>query len=282
MVKVVDAASLERRLDPSLAIIDARPTIKYLQGHVPGAVNLPVWKMFDKKTLELRQVDELAKTFGAAGVNEESPVVIYDDFDGQNAAMLAWTLEFLGHGDVSVLGSFMEKWVKEGRPVLYRPVEPEPRTFKANTDRQVRATAEEILLENDLKLVDFRSAEEYDGKATTETRAGHITGAASLPWTLLGEDGELLRSRAELERVVLDAGLQSSDRIVAYCSYGPRSALGYLALKEVGFQRVSVFDGSFHLWAQNPRLSVETGASSTGSVVLKGPCIDVEGQLPTS
>ncbi len=283
MVRIVDAASLERRLDASLVIVDVRPTIKYLQGHVPGAVNLPGWNVFDKETLELRQVDELAKTFGEAGIGEEDPVVVYDDFDGQNAAMLAWTLDFLGHEDVSVLGSFMEKWVKEERPVLYRPIKPEPRTFKVRTNRQVRATAEEILLESGLKLVDFRAVEEYDGKATTEKRAGHIPGAVSLPWTnLLGENGELLRSGAELERVVLDAGLQPSDRLVAYCSYGPRSALGYVALKELGFSRVSVFDGSFHLWAQNPRLSVETGASSTGSVVFKGPCIDVESQLSTS
>ncbi len=282
MVRIVDAASLERRPGSSLAITDARPTIKYLQGHVPGAVNLPGWKVFEEKTLRLSQVDQLAKTFGEAGISEENPVVIYDDFDGQNAAMLAWTLEFLGHRDVSVLGGFMEKWVKEGRQILYRPVKPVPRTFKASTNRQVRATAEEILLENSLKLVDLRSAEEYDGKATTETRAGHIPGAVSLPWTnLLGQDGELFRSRAELERAVLDVGLQPSDRVVAYCSYGPRGALGYIALKELGFKNVRVFDGSFHLWAQNQQLPVETGASSAGTVTLKGACVDVQSQLPT-
>lgn len=282
MVKIVDAASLEQEAGPHLAVIDARPTVKYLQGHIPGAVNLPAGRLFDGKTLELYAPDELAKIFGEAGVSNENPVVVYDGFDGQNAAMLAWTLLFLGHVEVAVLGSFIEKWVREGRQVLYRPVKPEPRTFKANLNNQVRATAEQILLENNLKLVDFRSAEEYDGKVTTETRAGHILGAVNLPWTnLLGEDGALLRSGAELKRVVTDVRLQPSDRVVAYCSYGPRSALGYIALKQLGFQQVKVFDGSFHQWAQNPRLSVETNASGTGTVTMKAPCIEVENPLST-
>jgi 3-mercaptopyruvate sulfurtransferase SseA len=39
----------------------------------------------------------------------------------------------------------------------------------------------------------------------------------------------------------------SGDQIVAYCRSGPPAAVGYLALKEAGFD-VKLFDGSYAEW----------------------------------
>ena len=55
--------------------------------------------------------------------------------------------------------------------------------------------------------------------------------------------------RAEIERMLADAGLAPGDRIVAYCRSGPRAALGYLALREAGYD-VQLFDGSWAEWSR--------------------------------
>ncbi len=231
--------------NPELTIIDSRQPVKYLQGHIPGAVNLASSTVLDGKTLELLPPDRLAAVFGNAGVGEDRTVLIYDAYDGQNAAMLAWTLEFLGHPRVMLLSSFMERWVKEGGPVLYKPVKPQPRTLRANLNPAARATMAEVSVEHGSKLVDLRSREEFDGIRQEETSRKRLPGAVSLPWTsLLGAEGQLFRPVQEMEWVAFEAGLGRDDNIVTYCSFGPRAAIGYIALRQLGFDKVKVLDGS--------------------------------------
>ncbi len=231
--------------DPELTIIDSRQPVKYLQGHIPGAVNLPSSKVFDGKTLELLPPDQLATVFGNAGVSEDRTVLIYDAYDGQNAAMLAWTLEFLGHSKVALLSSFVERWAEEGKPVYYKPVRPQPRNLRVNPNPAVRATLQEVSTRQGFKFVDLRSGQEFDGTSKEETSLGRLPGAINLPWTsLLGKDGQLFRPAKDMEWLVFEAGLSSNDNIVTYCSLGPRAAIGYIALRQLGFDHVKVFDRS--------------------------------------
>lgn len=277
---MVDAPWLDQRLaERGYKIVDPRTIIKYLGGHIPGAISLPVSKIFDQNTLELKPEQLLAEQFGEAGIDTDTTVVLYDSFDGQSSAMLAWVLEYLGHEKVKILSSFIEAWAKDGRDLLYRQVKPEPARFQARLTPAVRATLREVVEIHGRKLVDLRSREEFDGRLTSETRAGHVPGAISLPWTdLLGQSNEFLRSKPELEKAVGSLGLRPTDQIVTYCNYGPRAALGYIALRQLGYESVRVYDGSFHQWALHPELLVEAGGegstkSSTGewaSYVLPG------------
>jgi len=246
LTELVDFAWVDQHQDDaSLVVVDSRPTIKHLQGHIPQAVNLPSSKLFDRGTLELLPIDRLATLVGDVGIDESRIVVVYDDRDGQNEAMLAWTLELLGHSRVRILSSFMERWIRENRPLSYRAAKPEPRTFQTRPASDVRATIEEISGEPRTKLVDLRTREEFEGKSAEGPLSRHLPGAISLPWTeLLGED-QLLRPMAQLETIISAQGLSRDDRIVTYCSFGPRAAIGYIALRHLGFEHVKVYDKSF-------------------------------------
>lgn len=244
--------------NPTLKVVDPRSPIKYLQGHIPAAVNVPVWKLFNEETLELLPDAKLLQIFGETGINQEMVVVTYDAYDGQNAAMLAWILEYLGHTDVRLLRIFFERWSREGWPVLYRPVKAEPRVFHGALKSHSRAKLQEVVSRKGEKLLDLRSEEEFHGKVRTGERAGHLPGAVSLPWTkLLGSDNQLLCSRDELEGLFAFLGLHPSDHIITYCAYGPRATIGYIALQQAGYSYVRVFDGSFNQWAKKAELPVE-------------------------
>ncbi len=268
MAEIFDVSWLAQRLNQKdILVVDSRPPVKYLQGHVPGAVNLPSSKIFHPTSLELLPVDQLASVFAEKGVDENRTVVFYDGYDGQNAAILAWTLEFLGHRRVGLLSRFIEGWEDEAGELLYRPVKPEPRVFRAKPNQAIRATIDKVQNRGDYKLVDLRSSEEFLGKLSTEPRRGRLPEAISLPWTsLLGQNNGLFRPRNDLEKTVAERGLRPSDHIITYCSFGPRAALGYVALSQLGFEDIRVYDGSFHQWAQHQELPVETdtliGASS--------------------
>src|SRR5437667_11870203 len=134
----------QHKEDAGLVIVDSRPPVKYLQGHVPQAVNLPTSKVFARGTLELLPFERLAGIFGDAGIDEDRTVLVYVDPDGRNEALLAWTLEFLGHPRVKLLSTFMRRWTTENRPILYRPTKPEPRLMHARPIGCIRASFEEV------------------------------------------------------------------------------------------------------------------------------------------
>lgn len=258
MVKIVEPSWLEEHLsDPSLIAVDPRPVVKYLAGHIPKAINFPMSKLLDPKTLALNPPEQLCRVLGASGIDDNSTIVLYDSYDGQSAAMVAWTLEYLGHRQVVVLSRRIEGWAEEGRELLYKPVAPQPKKFDSQLNNMVRAFPQELLQKRDGKILDLRGRDEYEGRVATEVRTGHIPSARNVPWTdLIGDSHAFLRSRVELEDFARKVGLAQSDNIVTYCSYGPRAAIGYLAFQTMGY-KVKVYDGSFHQWAQDMRFPVE-------------------------
>ena len=263
MAELVDFSWIDRNKDdPGMVIADSRPTMKYLQGHIPRAVNLPTSRIFDKGTLELLPIERLAGIIGDAGIDTDTTVLVCDDRDGQNEAMLAWTLELLGHPRVKLLSSFLGRWAKENRPISYRPTTPEPRSLRAKVTPDVRATREQISNGSGVKLVDLRSQDEFEGKSSDGPKSIHLPGAVSLPWTsLLGEGDELLRELPQLDALVRGLGLGRDDQIVTYCSYGPRATIGYAALQHLGFKHVKVYDKSFQRWADRTVLSLDNCVS---------------------
>jgi thiosulfate/3-mercaptopyruvate sulfurtransferase len=122
----------------------------------------------------------------------------------------------------------------------------------------VRATLEEISRGSAVKLVDLRSQDEFEGKSSDGPKSRHLPGALSLPWTsLLGEENQLFRPRPWLEALVSELGLGRDDQIITYCSFGPRAAIGYVALRELGFKHVKVYDRSFQHWTSRTGLSLD-------------------------
>ena len=259
LAELVDFSWIDQRGDDAdLVIIDPRQPTKYLQGHIPRAVNLPTSRVFDKGTLELLPTEHLARIFGEVGIDNDRTILVCDDYDGQNEAMLAWTLEFLGHPKVKLLSGFVSGWIKENRPISYRPAKADPRTLQVKVISDVRAGREQISREGAAKLVDLRSRDEFEGKSSDGPNSRHMPGALSLPWTsLLGEEDHLFRQRPLLESVVSELGLDRDDQIVTYCSFGPRAAIGYIVLRELGFKHVKVYDRASQQWTNRIGLSLD-------------------------
>ena len=252
MAKLVSAEWVAARLESDeITLIDPRRPMKYLLGHLPGAINIPVYKAFGADGRLLAPA-ALSDFIGGAGLGDSTTPVLYDSPEGQNAAMLAWILEYLGRSDVMVMDSFYEHWKEQGREVRYRPVPGNPAKFTVHENPAIRATLAEVRDGKALKLIDFRSHEEFTGeRAIGEDTPGHIPGAVNLVWRELASPPERLVAPAEkIEKMIAGAGVKHGDRIVAYCRSGPRASLGYLALKELGYD-VRLFDGSYAEWSHN-------------------------------
>jgi thiosulfate/3-mercaptopyruvate sulfurtransferase len=251
MTMLVSAEWVAERLDaPPFVLLDPRRPMKYLQGHLKNAVNLPVFRAFDSQG-RLLSPPELARWIGAAGLDEHRTPVLYDSPEGQNGAMLAWILEFLGRTDVHLLGVYYERWAAEKRGVFYKPVEATARTFTPHVTPQVRVTIDELRTGTPVKLIDFRSEDEYTGTRDLDGKPGHLPGAVNIVWRdLAGASQSLLATPERIEQLVSAVGVNRHDQIVAYCRSGPRASLGYLALRQCGYN-VRLYDGSYAEWARS-------------------------------
>jgi thiosulfate/3-mercaptopyruvate sulfurtransferase len=170
--------------------------------------------------------------------------------------MLAWLLEYFGRTDVHLLSIFFERWAAEGHEVLYRPVPPVSKSFTVRVNPQIRVTIDNLRHDSDLKLIDFRSREEYTGEQDRDGQPGHIPGAVNIVWRdLVGPQQEALASREKIQQLVGATGIQRDDRIVAYCRLGMRAALGYLALQQAGYD-IRLYDRSYAEWARSGLPSV--------------------------
>ena len=109
MVLLAGAQAIAERVGKSdFVIVDPRRPMKYLSGHLNGAVNLPVYRAFGDNG-SLLEAGALAEWLGAGGVGEGVTPVLYDSPQGQNAAMLAWIMEYLGAPEIFLLDVFFER-----------------------------------------------------------------------------------------------------------------------------------------------------------------------------
>ena len=262
MIRAVDAGWLRDRLgERDVAIIDPRPPVRYLSGHLPRALSMPVQDAFASDGRLLGD-DELVAWLGRGGVAAEGTAVVYADDDGQSGAMLAWILEYLGHPDVRFLTTRFEHWKDEGGELFYRPVVSTPTTFVATPRGGIRATRD--VVRNGRCLLDTRTREEFAGlQVIGDDPPGHIPGAVNLPHQLfLGKDKELLASTEEMTARLTDVGLGIQEPVVTYCRVGLRASVVWLALHLAGTP-ARLYDGSFLDWVSQAGAPVETATAPT-------------------
>jgi thiosulfate/3-mercaptopyruvate sulfurtransferase len=238
--------------DPDMRILDVRASdprlpIGYRMGHLPGAIALDPTRdffVFAGGAPGLAPADKIAQALGARGITNDTPVVIYDEWTGQLAALTYWTLRFVGHLKAKILHGGWALWRDSGGPITRDQPTLVPAVYVPHLNEHARATAEWIQANstrNDVLLLDVRTPEEY--------QMGHIPGAVNLSYdgaldlkTQTFKDSQVLRQ--ELEAV----GATPDKEIVTYCAAGSRSAHMYTTLQLLGYPRVRNYDGSMTDW----------------------------------
>src|SRR4029077_4086173 len=123
-------------------------------------------------------------------------------------------------------------------------------------DSALRAFRDDILPrlgDPDFALVDVRSPAEFNGEVIappgmneTAQRAGHIPGAASIPWAQTVREDGTFKSRDELEALYEAKSVTRDKDFIAYGGMGERSSHSWFVLHELlGYRRVRNYDGSW-------------------------------------
>lgn len=275
---LIDTDSLAGLLNaPSLAIVDCRFDLTdtsagegaYAAAHIPGAVYAHLDRDLSGEMTgsngrhPLPRVSAAARTFGRFGIDATAQVVAYDRDSGGFASRLWWMLRWLGHDRAAVLNGGIAKWIAEGRPTLTGGETRAPRLFVPHVRPELVVTAVDVIAHmdaGDWRLVDARAPERFRGEVEPIDRAaGHIPGAANLPFVENLKQG-VFRSSADLAARFRDAvGPVTPDHIVCYCGSGVTACQNVLALEHAGLHGAKLYAGSWSEWSSDPSRPVARG-----------------------
>lgn len=197
-------------------IVDARPAPKYLEGTIPGALNIPH-----------PQFDDMA---GILPADREMELIYFCggyqcDLSHKSAAKARQA----GYTRVKVFAGGWPEWQRHSTRAfaMVNPKDPASKPVKPAEEESFPGAmsaaqfAEKMKTPKGLLLVDVRSAADF--------AKGHIPGAINIP------DEEIEQQADQLK---------GYETVVFYCATGSRAAVAYYAAESKGVQNISFLNAT--------------------------------------
>jgi thiosulfate/3-mercaptopyruvate sulfurtransferase len=252
----------QHKNDPKVRVaeVDYDPTANYTLGHVPGSVLID-WKadINDPLTRNIITKQACESLLQRVGVNDDTTLVLYGDFNNWFAAFAFWVFKYYGYKDVRLMNGGRKKWLEEDKPVTKDIPSHAKGNFRASEpDSSIRVFLKYVRDTLGSKiLVDVRGPKEFTGEILAPPeyptehaqRGGHIPGAVNIPWgQAVNEDGTF-KSADELQKLYQSKGVAADKEVISYCRIGERSSHTWFVLKYLlGYPNVKNYDGSWTEW----------------------------------
>jgi len=259
-------------LDATLPPVGVTPSVdtrsRYLATHIPGAIFFDIDELSDHSTPlphMLPSPKVFSQAMSALGIGDQMTLVVYEQAGLFSAPRAWWMLRTFGAQNVHVLDGGLSAWTAAGMPVESGPVKREPATFRVdfNSDAVKDFAQIQRMIHGHAQvqgqILDARSAGRFSG-TSPEPRpgisSGHMPGAINTPFTELAEDGRL-KSAERLREYFADKGVNLEQPITTTCGSGVTAAVIALGLEVAGAKGVSLYDGSWAEYAQNPEAVID-------------------------
>jgi thiosulfate/3-mercaptopyruvate sulfurtransferase len=250
--------------DPYLAV-PGRDTFE--EAHIAGADFLDLQGEFSDGSTKLRFMmpapAQLATAFGRHGIGDATRVVLYSIGTPMWATRFWWMLRSLGFDNAAVLDGGLDAWRAEARPLQSGPPQGYPAaTFTAKpragffTDSSAVKAA---LGRPDNVIVNALGPQFYKGlEPSRYGRPGRIPGSVNVPAATLVQPTKRLIAPTEVEAKFAAQGITRDKHVIAYCGGGISATIDLFLLHQLGYDNLTLYDGSMGEWAKDASLPIET------------------------
>jgi thiosulfate/3-mercaptopyruvate sulfurtransferase len=251
--------------DPYVAVSGLRT---FEEAHVPGAGFLDLQGEFSDSTTRLRfmmpATAQLEAAFGRHGLGDGSRVVLYSIGSMMWATRFWWMLRSLGFDGAAVLDGGFDKWKAEGRKTESGPARGyPPATFTARPRPGFFVDKGAVLAatgERGTVIVNALGPQFHKGlEPSRYGRPGRVPGSVNVPAaTLVDATRKDFTGLADAAGKFADAGVTKDKRVICYCGGGISATIDLFLLHQLGYDRLTLYDGSMGEWARDPALPIET------------------------
>lgn len=259
-------------LDVSMEQVVGRIPVRYDQPcYLPGALKFDLEQVFvdPDSTLPhtLPSPERFTELARALGISASSRIVVYDNQGIYSSPRAWWMFQVMGHAQVQVLDGGLPAWLAKGHATQTEPGLPRiTGDFQAHLQSRWLSDSAKVLQaldDPDACVIDARAAARFAGRAAEPRpglRSGHMPGALNLPFLqLMGGDGydSLDALAARFARL----GVTPDQSLIFSCGSGITACIVLFAAAQLGYHKLSVYDGSWAEWGADDSLPVVTGAS---------------------
>ena len=272
---IIQTAQVQEALARGAIIWDIRDEKSYLEGHIPGAINIGDAgnTLRDANKEDYIATAKIQAIFNQAGLDVNRDIVVYGSRGNPYAYFGLYTINYFGGKQAQIYHDGIDAWKSAGLPLqkdratlpaVSVVLVPQPQLVVSNEEMLKLAQSKSV------QIIDARTPDEFSGKDVRAIRGGHIPNAVNIPFEENWQDpatsiklskkqvadnsGMTLKSQADLKK--LYSGLDPNQETVVYCQSGVRASETATVLKNLGFKKVKVYDSSWLGWGNNLKAQV--------------------------
>lgn len=273
--EIIQTDQVQQALTRGAIIWDVRDEKSYLDGHIPGAINIgEIGSVLrDPNKEDYISTEQIQKLFNNAGLDVNKDIVVYGARGNPYAYFGLYTINYFGGKNAQIYHDGIDGWRQAGLLIQKERQSLTPVSVTLIPQPQLIVSNEEMLKltkSKSVQIIDARTPDEFFGKDIRAIRGGHIPNSINIPFEDNWQDpatgiklskkqvsdnsGMALKNQQDLKK--LYSNLDPDKETVVYCQSGVRAAETAVVLKTLGFKKVKVYDSAWLGWGNNLKAPV--------------------------
>ena len=187
-------------------------------------------------------------------------IILYSGNGIQWATRAWWLIFILGFSKVSILDGGIKEWKRLGFELEKGENRYKKAIFVPRIDKTVFVDKEQTYTSMNQKgciLLNALTSDLHRGENSRYGRPGRIPGSKNIPFDELVEDSQKLISPQKAQAIFKNKNINQKIRVLNYCGGGIAATLNAFVLRQLGIEKIEIYDNSMSEWAMDHQLPIE-------------------------